>query len=44
MSPRFASTMTGTSGLARFLFDIVGADAITVHPYLGAEAAEAFLD
>lgn len=31
-------------GYASFLFDVVGADAITVHPYLGSEAAKAFLD
>jgi len=34
---------TTNDGYAQFLFDIVGADAITVHPYLGAEAARAFL-
>lgn len=34
---------TTNDGYARFLFDVVGADAITVHPYLGAEAAGALL-
>ncbi|MEI6627321.1 MAG: orotidine-5'-phosphate decarboxylase [bacterium] len=31
-------------GYARFAFDLLGADAITVHPYLGAEAMKPFLD
>lgn len=29
---------------ARFAFDIVGADAVTVHPYLGSEAMKPFLE
>ncbi len=35
---------TTNDGYAQFLFDVIGADAITVHPYLGAEAAGAFLE
>lgn len=31
-------------GYAQFLFELAGADAITVHPFLGAEAAKVFLD
>ena len=31
-------------GYAKFAFDICGADAITVHPYLGMEAMEPFLE
>lgn len=31
-------------GYAEFAFDICGADAITVHPYLGMEAMKPFLD
>ncbi len=29
---------------ARFVFDVCGADAVTVHPYLGHEALHPFLD
>lgn len=29
---------------ARFVFDVCGADALTVHPYLGAEGLRPFLD
>jgi orotidine-5'-phosphate decarboxylase len=31
-------------GYARFVFDWLGADAITLHPYLGREALKPFLD
>lgn len=31
-------------GYARFAFDYLGADAITLHPYLGKEALKPFLD
>lgn len=31
-------------GYVRFAFDYIGADAITVHPYLGQEALQPFLD
>jgi orotidine-5'-phosphate decarboxylase len=31
-------------GYARFAFDWLGADAITIHPYLGREALKPFLD
>lgn len=31
-------------GYAKFAFDYLGADAITVHPYLGREALKPFLD
>ena len=29
---------------ARFCFEYIGADAVTLHPYLGKEAVESFLD
>lgn len=32
------------NGYARFAFDYLGVDAITVHPYLGKEALQPFLD
>ncbi len=32
------------SGYLKFAFDYLGADAITVHPYLGKEALQPFLD
>lgn len=32
------------SGYAEFVFDYLGADAITLHPYLGQEAIQPFLD
>ena len=32
------------SGYVKFIFDYLGADAITVHPYLGKEALKPFLD
>lgn len=32
------------NGYVEFAFDIVGADAITVHPYLGKEALKPFFD
>ena len=31
-------------GYARFVFDYLGADAVTLHPYLGREALKPFLD
>jgi orotidine-5'-phosphate decarboxylase len=31
------------AGYAEYIFDYLGADAVTVHPYLGAESLEAFL-
>lgn len=31
-------------GYASFVFDYLGADAITIHPYLGKEAVQPFLD
>ncbi len=31
-------------GYATFVFDYLGADAITIHPYLGKEAVQPFLD
>jgi orotidine-5'-phosphate decarboxylase len=31
-------------GYAKFVFDYLGADAITLHPYLGREALKPFLD
>lgn len=35
---------TTNEGYAKFTFDYLGADAITVHPYLGKEALKPFLD
>lgn len=32
------------AGYVKFAFDYLGADAITVHPYLGAEALQPFLE
>jgi orotidine-5'-phosphate decarboxylase len=31
-------------GYAGFVFDYLGADAVTIHPYLGADAVKPFLD
>ena len=31
-------------GYAKFIFDYLGADAVTLHPYLGGEALQPFLD
>ncbi len=31
-------------GYVKFIFDYLGADAVTLHPYLGKEALSAFLD
>lgn len=32
------------AGYAKFVFEYLGADALTVHPYLGQEAVQTFLD
>ncbi len=32
------------NGYVRFAFDFMGADAVTLHPYLGSEALKPFLD
>lgn len=35
---------SSNEGYAKFVFDYLGADAVTLHPYLGREALKPFLD
>lgn len=44
LDAKFADIGNTNNGYAQFAFDYLGADATTVHPYLGAEALGPFLD
>lgn len=44
LDAKFADIGNTNLGYAQFAFDYLGADAITVHPYLGAEALGPFLE
>ncbi|MCR4256283.1 MAG: orotidine-5'-phosphate decarboxylase [Candidatus Uhrbacteria bacterium] len=44
LDAKYADIGHTNEGYAKFAFDMLGADAITVHPYLGAEAMKPFLD
>jgi orotidine-5'-phosphate decarboxylase len=44
MDAKLADIGNTNEGYVEFIFDYLGADAITVHPYLGSEAMKPFLD
>lgn len=43
LDAKFGDIESSASGYARFAFDLVGADAVTVNPYFGSEALTPFL-
>ena len=44
LDAKFGDIDSTARGYARFAFDVLGADAVTVNPYLGADALKPFLD
>jgi orotidine-5'-phosphate decarboxylase len=44
LDAKFGDIESSARGYARFAFDIIGADAVTVNPYLGADALTPFLE
>jgi orotidine-5'-phosphate decarboxylase len=44
LDAKFADIGNTNVGYAKFAFEYLGADAVTVHPYLGREALQPFLD
>ncbi|CAG0946088.1 orotidine-5'-phosphate decarboxylase [Anaerolineae bacterium] len=44
LDAKFGDIDSTARGYARFAFDVLGADAVTVNPYLGADALTPFLD
>jgi orotidine-5'-phosphate decarboxylase len=44
LDAKFADIGNTNAGYAKFAFEYLGADAVTVNPYLGAEALQPFLD
>ncbi len=44
LDAKFGDIESSARGYARFAFDVLGADAVTVNPYLGADALAPFLE
>lgn len=44
LDAKFGDIDSTARGYARFAFDVIGADAVTVNPYLGADALKPFLE
>ncbi len=44
LDAKFADIGNTNAGYVKFAFEYLGADAVTVHPYLGQEALQPFLD
>ncbi len=44
LDAKFGDIDSSARGYARFAFDVLGADAVTVNPYLGADALAPFLE